>query len=296
MAFTIRIFEKDEYIYSLLKYRLGVIYPDAYIVNPMTGDNQDISGGISDHTITFYDQRYISAEDIGEDTAFPLVDPSGTINCRKLISSVDGASKDGRLITRLSDKGMLTALIPFVPLDVREDYITRFKADEMPGTTHAIRLDYTDGLRSSPESISGVKGNMTELLQAATSRKFMPEDILNYCALDNTGFLTPGMCSGTDDILDTDPNVLIRLADSLSRLVHIRENSISALLVIEGIRSSTISRITASCDRAVILCPKIRSDSYKELKDTIERNMLSGTADIIRIDSYREDRSYEQIM
>ena len=47
MAFTIRIYETNEYIYSLLKKRLGSFYPDAYIVNPCLKDRMKMTGSVT---------------------------------------------------------------------------------------------------------------------------------------------------------------------------------------------------------------------------------------------------------
>ena len=50
MAFTIKIYEKNEYLYSLLKKRLISFYPDAYIVNPYL-DRQDYADRFSTYTL-----------------------------------------------------------------------------------------------------------------------------------------------------------------------------------------------------------------------------------------------------
>ena len=53
MAFTIKIYEKNEYISGLLKKRLTCFFPDAYIVNPYF-DDMDQVNRFSDYGITLF--------------------------------------------------------------------------------------------------------------------------------------------------------------------------------------------------------------------------------------------------
>ena len=297
MAFTIRIFEKDEYIYSLLKYRLGQAYPEAYIINPMTEGDPDMSGGISNYSITLYDQRFVDADSIDCEDAVPLLDSTGTINCRRVISSIKaGPRSHGGSVKDSS--GIFIALIPFVDIEAREDFIRDLATREMSDSSHSLRLDLTTGFKSSPAAISGVTGNMSQLLKAGSSRRFKPEDILGYCAMDRSGFLTPGACDRPDELLDTDPELLIRLSDNCSRLVHCKEHSISALLVLDGIRTGTIPGIVSDCDKVMILCPRGSPSGYgyEELRDSISKNMQGGTCDIIYRGNIKKDDTYEQIL
>ena len=62
MAFTIKIYEKNEYLYSLLKKRLISFYPDAYIVNPYL-DRQDYADRFSTYTRVIYDPADINIAD-----------------------------------------------------------------------------------------------------------------------------------------------------------------------------------------------------------------------------------------
>ena len=48
MAFSIKIYEKDKYMYALMKARIGAIFPEAYITDPYlekgTGTDGDMFG------------------------------------------------------------------------------------------------------------------------------------------------------------------------------------------------------------------------------------------------------------
>ena len=58
MAFTIKIYEKNEYLFTLLRKRLSSFFPDAYIIDPYyeTGD-QDYR--FSEYEKVLYDPRDI---------------------------------------------------------------------------------------------------------------------------------------------------------------------------------------------------------------------------------------------
>ncbi|MCR4689371.1 MAG: hypothetical protein K5745_07460 [Saccharofermentans sp.] len=297
MAFTIKIFEKDEYIYSLLKSRLGQIYKDAYIVNPMTGDNPDMSGGISEYTVTYYDQRFIDRDELGIDDAMPLVDQTGTINCKRIQSTIEGNTRSSGIVTEIYSEGTCIALIPFVDTVTREAFIKKLKSSDLSYTSHTLRIDLTVGLRASPD-LSRDAGCLTELIRASCGRNFMPEDILDYCTLDISGFLTPGSCKDSDDILDCDHRTLSKLAMECSTLAHTPANDISCLIVIDGIRSKGIPDIASTCDKAILLCPGGAKEAplYKDLADSISKYMEQGSASIVFTDPGGKDGDYEQIV
>ena len=63
MAFTIKIFEKDRYLFSLLKTRFETMFPDAYIIDAINCTGQTDCVDFSEFTKTIYDPRNIDMSD-----------------------------------------------------------------------------------------------------------------------------------------------------------------------------------------------------------------------------------------
>ena len=146
MAFTIRIYETNEYIYSLLKKRLGSFYPDAYIVNPCL-ERQDEDDRFSDFTKVIYDPACINKDDIPSTAASPirLTEDGGIIDCSRLISMLLPRADVPSVNQPLT--GTLTAVIPFVYSDVRDRFIFDLESG-LSEADYNIRLDFTSRLRA----------------------------------------------------------------------------------------------------------------------------------------------------
>ena len=147
MAFTIKIYEKDEYIYKLLKKRLGSFFPDAYVINPYLDE------GSTD----------ISKEEVSLHTASPLrlTDDGGVIDCSRLVHSLRQSDESPLFIRPAT--GTITAVIPFVYSDVRDRFISDIET-ELSGSDYNVRLDFTSKLRALWRQSAG--NNMTALLEA----------------------------------------------------------------------------------------------------------------------------------
>ena len=280
MAFTIKIYEKNEYIYSLLKKRLSCFYPDAYIVDPYF-DEQDYEDRFSDFTRVIYDPKDLTDEEASAITSSPikLTEDGGIIDCARLISLLRPID-DAPLIAK-PHTGSLTAVIPFVYSDVRDSFI-RDLSSGFPDSDMNIRLDFTSKLRSSWHSRSGC--NMTSLLEACRSKKFVPEDILKYCNMNDSGFLTPGSTANYDDINDLGVNRSITLMHHASSLAHSNLRSINVLSVIEGFRTKDLPELLSECDKAIILLPARSAIEDMGSKDLI--SMLTKTLGHERIEVY----------
>lgn len=249
MAFTIKIYEKNEYIFALLKKRLMNFYPDAYIINPYLEDN-DQDERFSNYTCVLYDPKDTDKEDISSPTPIRLTDDGGIVDCARLISLIKPTDDAPSNIIPVS--GSLSAVIPFVYVDVRDRYINSIQK-ELSGADFNIRLDFTSKLRALWKGSSGC--NMTHLLEACRSRKFVPEDILKYCNMDNTGFLTPGSSTNYDDVYDMGINRSITLMNHAANLAHSRDRSVNVLAVIEGFRTGDLPNLLAGCDKVTVLLP-----------------------------------------
>lgn len=251
MAFTIKIYEKNEYVYGLLKKRLGSFFPDAYIVNPYS-DKEDPEDRFIDYTKVLYDPKDIDKEDILQHTASPirLTDDGGVIDCARLVKMIRQKNESPLFIQPVS--GSITAVIPFVYSDVRDRFISEI-GSELSGSDYNIRLDFTSKLRALWRQNAG--NNMTSLLEACRSRKFKPEDILNFCNMDELGFLTPGSCKNNDDVYDLGISRSITLMNHAANLAHSNTSFINVIAILEGFRSDDLPELLSCCDSVIILLP-----------------------------------------
>lgn len=253
MAFTIKIYEKNEYIYSLLRKRLSSFYPDAYIVDPYL-DEQDYEDRFSDYTRVLYDPADINTEAISDGSSSPirLTEDGGIIDCAHLISLIRPI-EDAQLFNQAGQiTGSLTAVIPFVYSDVRESFISDLPLCASDSYFN-IRLDLTSKLRSSWHGKSGC--NMTSLLEACRSRRFVPEDILKYCNMDDKGFLTPGSTTNNDDVYDAGITRSVTLMRHAESLAHSGNRTINIVAVAEGFRMAELPELLAGCDMVHVLLP-----------------------------------------
>ena len=271
MAFTVRIYEKDEYVYLLLKKRLSCFYPDAYIVNPFF-DEQNYEDRFSDFTRVIYDPKDISKEEASANLSSPirLTEDGGIIDCARLISMLRPTEELPSFTKQIT--GSVTAVIPFVCSDSMDSFI-RELSSRLPDADFNIRLDFTSKLRSSWHSRSGC--NMTSLLEACRSRKFVPEDILKYCNMDDSGFLTPGSTANYDDVNDLGLNRSVTLMRHAAALVHSRTRAVNALAVLEGFRTKDLPDLLSECDKTYILLPAKNAVEDLGSKDLITMLMKS---------------------
>ncbi len=253
MAFTIKIYEKDEYIYSLLRKRLSCFYPDAYIIDPYL-DESDYEDRFSDYTRVIYDPHDTDPESFSDEIPSPirLTEDGGIIDCARLISMLKPVESAPSPTQAGFKTGSLSAVIPFVYSDVRESFIRSLSLSSSDSFFN-VRLDLTSKLRSSWHGRSGC--NMTSLLEACRSRKFAPEDILKYCNMDDMGFLTPGSTADYDDVNELGVNRSITLMRHAERLAHSRNRTVNVTAVIEGFKMKDLPELLAGCDVAYILLP-----------------------------------------
>lgn len=265
MAFTIKIYEKNEYISGLLKKRLNSFFPDAYIVNPYF-DDIDQARRFSDYERVLYDPKDISKEELASFSVSPirLTDDGGIIDCARFIPMLRKNAESPSFLAPVT--GSLTAVIPFVYSDVRDRYISNM-GNELIGADFNIRLDFTSRIRSLWRASAGA--NMTALLEACKSRKFEPEDILKYCNIDDAGFLTPGSCINNDDVYDLGISRSMTLMNHAASLAHSNMRFVNVVAVVEGFRSKDLPELLACCDKVTILLPAINAGEDLGCKDLI---------------------------
>ena len=265
MAFTIKIYEKNEYLSGLLKKRLSSFFPDAYIVNPYfdegTGEDR-----FSDYEKVLYNPKDISKEDITSISASPirLTEDGGIIDCARFIPLLRQNAESPSFLAPVF--GSVTAVLPFVYADVRDKYISDL-GSKLSGADFNLRLDFTSKMRSLWRASAG--SNMTALLEACKSRKFIPEDILKYCNMDDTGFLTPGSCMNNDDVYDLGTSRSATLLYHAATLAHSRNRFINVVAVIEGFRTKDLPEMLSCVDSVKILLPAKNAGEDLGSKDLI---------------------------
>lgn len=265
MAFTIKIYEKNEYLFTLLRKRLSSFFPDAYIIDPYyeTGD-QDYR--FSEYEKVLYDPRDIKKEDIVSlSPPLRLTDDGGIIDCASFLPFIRQSIESPSFLRPAT--GTVTAVLPFVYSDVRDRFISNLGTD-LTGADFNIRLDFTSRLRSLCRRSAG--SNMTSLLDACRSRKFTPEDILKYCNMDDSGFLTPGATSNNDDVYDLGITRSITLMNLASDLAHSKTRFVNVVAVIEGFRTKDLPDLLSSTDNVILLMPAKDAGEDIGAKDLIE--------------------------
>ena len=179
MAFTIKVFEKDEYLFSLLKMRLETMFPDAYIINAVEDPGRSDCTDFSEFTKIIYDPRNIDMSDFKD--AVPIFDERGVIDCRKIadrLGLITSLRKNADTINIRS--GLAVALIPYVYMEDREALIDRLLAERVFMSDNALRIDLMGRMRvPGPESAGIRPGGMTKLIELAGKKNFKPEDILS---------------------------------------------------------------------------------------------------------------------
>jgi hypothetical protein len=283
MAFTIKIYEKNEYLFRLLKKRLSSFFPDAYILDPYyeTGDQED---RFSEYEKVLYDPRDIKKEDIVSlSPPLRLTDDGGIIDCASFLPFIRQSIESPSYLRPAT--GTVTAVLPFVYSDVRDRFISDL-GTELTGADFNIRLDFTSKIRALCRRSAG--SNMTALLDACRSRKFAPEDILKYCNMDDSGFLTPGSTKNNDDVYDLGITRSITLMNLASDLAHSKTRFVNVIAVIEGFRTNDLPDLLSSTDKVILLMPAKDAGEDIGAKDLIE--LLSRTLGSERVSvTYAED-------
>ena len=251
MAFSIKIYEKDKYMYSLMKARLGALYPEAYITDPYLGNGSDTDGDMfGEFTKILYNPEQFGKEfsqgsvldemqSLKEclDNPIPTTGPDGLIDCRNICSALGikpTRSRDTSGDSKVSGKGRLEVLIPFVYITDRENYI-RNNYSDMADADLSLRLDFTSRYRAPEDDGAGIlAGNMTGLLEDCVSKRFEPDDILKYCSRNSMGFLTPGAVKNEDDVYDlgsTRCRLLLDKCRDLFEVLDIRDGRRSTVVI-----------------------------------------------------------------
>ena len=301
MAFTIKVFEKDDYLFSLLKMRLETMFPDAYIINAIEDPGRSDCLDFSEFTKIIYDPRNIDMSDFKD--AVPIFDERGVIDCRKIadrLGLITSLRKNADTISIRS--GVSVALIPYVYMDDREALIDRLLAERVFMSDNALRIDLMGKMRVPGPESGGIRpGGMTRLIELAGKKSFRPEDILSCCNMDKKGFLTPGATSGEDDVYDAGLTVIRRIVSSSVTLTRNTSPTTDALVIFEGFRSGELTELVSGFDEVILLLPSRNSREdlgTRKLVSGIEQALTGGRLTVRYADdiSSGEDYEYEQAL
>jgi len=241
MAFGIKIFEKDEFIFSLLKSRLGILFPEAYIMR-FEKNIEDDAERFCDFEKILYDNRQFTLEVTGYKDAIPIYGTDGKIDCNRIAAQINSQSGGGS-----RTKGILTLLFPFAGIRQRENFIRNELTDPYDYDC-AIRLDFVNGLRSASADT-----NMSGLMEDAAGKHFEARDILKYVNPDGKGYLTPGGTKDPDECFDAGPTRAEKILVKAKELTRQNDMPTSVLGVIEVYRSSDMIRLAKQGDRVIVL-------------------------------------------
>jgi len=270
MAFGIKIFEKDEYLFALLRQRLGYFFPEAYIMRFAEPDALARIPGEEERFCEFektlFDQRQFRAEDTGDTEAVELFDEEGRISCQRIARAIGVGSKVTPVSLHPDAKGQITLILSFVYREEREEYIRKMRTPldyDIP-----LRLDFTGGYglgNKDPE-------NMNRLLRVSRTRKFKPHDILSYVHRDDMGFLTPGGAADPDICHEIGSSGIIRILKAAKDLALDDPMSVATLAVLDSFSSKEMIEISGIADRVIVLAHDITS-GISEFVSRINRDL-----------------------
>ena len=261
MATGILIYEKDPYTLQLLTDRLKTLAPEAYIAD---GTNELLVRDVEN----FCDEYYVLYDNISYGDSFkdmecavPIYE-DGIIDCKKLLGRLKIRTRTTP-VQRKDDPGV-TLLLSFVYVADRE----RFIESELSGirnSDYALRFDLAPRIKCTGRPT----GSLVELMSLSGRKRFKAEEIVDHCALDETGFFTPGPMSSNTDPNSFPPDVYGHLAEKIRELTQSKEHDTRTLIVADSIKSEIMTRVAAFADRIILLIPDVKTQYYDGICELI---------------------------
>ena len=258
MTFGILVYEKDEYLYTLIKERLASKFPTAYIER--AGQTVSDSFKLIKQIHVLYDNRqYNAPPDSPASVPVPLFSDDGKghsiIDMRVISKAISGnlITDGSREHCTGTDRDRLRLLISYAYIDERETFIRHAVGPDSFDCLHPIRIDLMSGIRMPNTFTPEASGSISGLLRSCTDKKFAPVRILDYLNPDSNGFLSCGKPDNEDDVFDIGIDHSDRLMELLADLCT--KEDTGALVVAEGWRVSELLRLIRWCDTLHILLP-----------------------------------------
>lgn len=285
MTTGVIIYEKDKYILRTLTERLRSKMPDSYIMDGNDEESLRPLVGLCDEYIVIYDQRQYGKNAFsGKANTFPLFE-NGIIDCRKIIQPIR-INPSGRKFTKESSG--ITLLLPFVYISEREEFI-RSRLQPLKDSDVCLRFDLISRVNSLPK----YGESLTELLRNVSKKKFEAVDILDYCALDERGFFTPGCLSVKDDINSHPISEYKNLITKTKEITDDKDKNASALVVAEGLNNNAVYGIAGLCDRVMLLLPDRTSQDRPGMCEFIAGLSRACNGKDIEIETVINEEDYE---
>lgn len=313
MNYGIIIYENEDYLYKLLKFRLSTFFPNSYIIRGIS-DLDDSLVPLAENIHILYDSTQFTFEQVcrfSENISCPvtvlplfndLLDEAPTIDCSYLFSLITETEYSMNSKTNLSinseDKCKTVVLIPFSYIHEREALIKNELAN-LKEIEMCIRLDLMAGIRM-PFSFTGTNSQtngLSELLFAAKQKKLTPDLILSMCGPDNNGFMSFGKPYHSDDVFDYDISTIENLISTASELTKNPSYPMNLLVVAEGFKIKDLARIASLADELHILIPERLYNTdlgFKEEIGSITRSFDAKKPIVIHhVEKLKMDRDYE---
>lgn len=262
MATGILIYEQDKYLLRLLMERLRNMLPDVYIADGTNKTESRDATQFCNECIVLYDKRQYE-DSFRDDPRAVSMYEDGMIDCRKIVKmlKVSPISK-----TEQAKDVRVTFLLSFVYVKEREEYI-RTDLAGIRDSDISLRVDLTPRIKCSAQA----SGSMAELMAHVYKKRFTPEQILDYCTLDDAGFFTPGAISSSIDFDYYPPEVCRILTEKIRSLSHEDGRDITSLIVADSIKTGTVIEAAKNADRVIILLPDAKAQFSEGMCDLIAR-------------------------
>lgn len=292
MKSGIIIYELEDYLFKLLKFRLSSFFPDGYIVRGTSIELTNDSVPLADKFHVIYNPLEFLPEQIqmfisklqGHISLIPLYEEHNdgyyeTIDCKQLYNMIMTAEYDltkGSEFTNnpidAADNGKTVVLIPFSYISERE-HLIKSELSSLKDSRMCLRLDLMSGIRM-PDTFSSYgqeKGNLSEILDLSLKGTIKSENFLQFATPDNLGFMTVGKPNNSDDVFDYDLTTITRLIKRAKELNFDKSYPINVLIVAEGFRIRELEVIASLADELHILLPERLYQDNLGFKEEIGR-------------------------
>lgn len=285
------IYELEDYVFKLLKFRLSTLLPDSYIIRGTSTELNSDSLPFAENIHILYDSNQFTMTQIckfSEKIKNPVsissvfrddLDGNEIIDCAHLYNRITSTDYSMNRIAQSTDEnipsskpGKVSVLLPFSYIDEREFFI-HSQLSYLKDTSMCLRLDLMSGIRM-PYSFSGIDRSncsITQLLSLAKNGRLTPEDILAFCTPDNNGYLVTSKPFHSDDVFDYGIDVIEKVLLTSRMLTKETSYPMNILVVAEGFKINELAKIASLGDEVNILLPKRLHQTDLGFKEEIGR-------------------------
>lgn len=165
--------------------------------------------------------------------------------------------------------GRLCLFLSLGDRNEREQYIRSNTSSMRSSGCRLIRLDLMPGISMPPpqESAPGqrngssISSGVSDLLLLLESASVSPSELLEYLCPDGSGWLHFGRPVRSDDIIESDPVILVRLTRLLRDLVDSASEKTSVVIAVEGLSLSRAARLCPLAHELHVILPHNISSS-----------------------------------